>query len=377
MVSGAASVVKGLSTYVDSLIENRIQKWLLEYFPMNVSGLSEFPDVFAFAITMLFTITVAFGAKESSRLNNIFTLTNLSVVIYVIVAGAMNSNPENWKIPPENVPEGYGVGGFMPYGFNGIVRGAAVCFYGFIGFDCIATAGEEAKNPKRSMPISIIGSLTIVFLAYFGISTVLTMMIPYYDQDPDAPLPYVFERYNMTTAKYIVSFGAIFGLCASLMGAMFPLPRIIYAMASDGLIFGWMGTINKRFHTPLYGTLFAGFLTAIISAILNLTQLVSMMSIGTLIAYTIVASCVLLLRYEIENENETLRIPAPFLRNINRFLWNTDNVHAPTRLTSIIATWGITLYCMYKIDHMHCAINDIDNLKKFPFFFFVQFFYLF
>lgn len=338
-------MVKGLSTYADNLLGRRMETWLLANAPINVSGLSEFPDVFAFSVTILFTVALAFGAKESSRLNNVFTFTNLAVVLYVIVAGAFKADPDNWKIPAEEVPEGYGSGGFLPYGVSGVVRGAAICFYGFIGFDCIATAGEEAKNPRRSMPISIIGSLAVVFLAYFGISTVLTMMLPYYEQDPNAPLPYVFERYDMQAAKYIVSIGAIFGLCASLMGAMFPLPRIIYAMASDGLIFGWLGRIHPRFLTPMYGTLFAGTLTAVISAILNLTQLVSMMSIGTLIAYTIVASCVLLLRYEVEDEHETLRVPAPFSRNVARFLLNTDRALAPTRLTSIIATWGVTLYC--------------------------------
>lgn len=182
----------------------------------------------------------------------------------------------------------------------------------------IATAGEETKNPKKSIPISVILSLLVIFLAYFSMSTVLTMMLPYFDQNENAPLPYAFKQFNWPTAEYIVSFGAIFGLCASLMGSMFPLPRVIYAMSSDGLIFEFMGRINERFKTPIYGTLLAGTLTGnfnqicktktknstflcknsgLLAAIFNLTQLVSMMSIGTLLAYSIVAACVLILRY--------------------------------------------------------------------------------
>lgn len=241
----------------------------------------------------------------------------------------------------------------------GIFRGAATCFYGFIGFDCIATAGEEATDPKRSMPIAIIGSLIVVFLTYFGISTVLTMMLPYFEQDPNAPLTCVFKHYGWHIAVYMVSIGAIFGLCASLMGSMFPLPRIIYAMSNDGLIFKWMGKIHPRFQTPVYGTMFVGTLTGILAAIFDLSQLVHMMSIGTLFAYSIVAACVLLLRYEVEDHDEKLHIPAPFTQNIIRFLWNTDNVRIPTKLTSIIVTWEVTVFCKY-------FIYDINQILMLP-----------
>lgn len=253
-LTGSASVVKGLSTYVDSI--TGLHSYFNETMHIDVPGLSPFPDVFAFGVTMLFTLALAFGAKESSIVNNVFTFLNLSVVVFVIIAGSFKSKPSNWAIPATEVEPKFGTGGFAPYGMGGILRGAARCFYGFIGFDCIATAGEEARNPKRSIPIAIIGSLFVVFLAYFGISTVLTMMLPYYLQNENAPLPYVFRYYGWTAAEYIVSIGAVFGLCASLMGSMFPLPRIVYAMSSDGLIFKWMGEVSDRFHTPMYGTLF-------------------------------------------------------------------------------------------------------------------------
>ena len=294
-------MVKGLSTYLDKLLDYAMSDAFKSFLPMNAPELGTHVDFFAFGVTMLFAICIAIGAKESTIVNNIFTMSNVCVVLYVIITGSFKLDPGNWAIPAEAVPqhekpgETYGEGGFAPYGIEGIIKGAAICFYGFIGFDCIATASEEAKNPRRSIPLSIIISLTVVFLAYFCISTVLTMMLPYFLQDPEAPLPHVFEYYGWTVAKWIVSVGAIFGLCSSLMGSMFPLPRVIYAMSIDGLLFEFLGKLS-RFQTPMTGTLLAGFLTGTLAAIFNLDQLVSMLSIGTLLAYSMVAGCVLLLR---------------------------------------------------------------------------------
>lgn len=145
----------------------------------------------------------------------------------------------------------------------------------------IATAGEEAKNPKKSIPLSICVSLFVIFLAYFGVSSVLTLMVPYYDQNVKAPLPAAFKAIGWTFAEYIVTFGAIFGMLASLFGAMFPLPRVIYAIAADGLLFELFSKVHERFKTPFWGTLIAGILTGGLAAFFDLAQLVNMMSIGT------------------------------------------------------------------------------------------------
>lgn len=331
--------------------------WFIKNMGMNISGFGEYPDLFAFGVIILFSLGLAFGAKESSVVNNIFTLVNLSVVLYVIVAGSFKADPENWKIPAENVPqspvdgEDYGTGGFAPYGISGIIKGAAICFYGFIGFDCIATAGEEAKDPKKSIPISVCVSLFVIFIAYLGISTVLTMMLPYYDQNPEAPLPHVFKHYGWTVAEYIVSIGAIFGLFASLMGAMFPLPRVIYAMAKDGLLFSFMGTIHPKFQTPMKGTLIAGTLTGILAAIFNLKQLVNMMSIGTLLAYSMVAACVLLLRFEVDDPKAIVSASEPVskkdFKSIMILFFNTDKKQAPTKETSQLVTFSCILYIVW------------------------------
>lgn len=208
-------------------------------------------------------------------------MLNICVVVFVIVCGSLHMNFENWEIPAENVPNGLGNGGFFPYGFSGVLKGAGMCFYAFVGFDVIATAGEEANDPKFSIPVSICASLFTVFIAYVGISSVLTLMVPYYDQDVTAPLSTAFLQIGWTVADYIITFGALFGMFSCLFGSIFPLPRIIYAISEDGLIFKVFSKVHPRFKTPFIGTLIAGFLTGLIAMLFNLDQLINMMSIGT------------------------------------------------------------------------------------------------
>ncbi|XP_032689206.1 cationic amino acid transporter 2-like isoform X1 [Odontomachus brunneus] len=346
-VIGTASVVRGLSTYVDALFNYTMKNAFTSAAPIDIEFMSPYPDFFAFAITLVFAAALAFGAKESTLANNIFTLVNLGVVLFVVIAGSFKADIKNWETQRECTKEDceYGTGGFAPYGIEGIIAGAAKCFYGFIGFDCVATTGEEAKNPQRSIPVAIVASLTVVFLAYFSVSAILTTVLPYYEQDADAPFPHLFVMVNWEWAKWVVSIGAICGLCSSLLGAMFPLPRVIYAMASDGLIFTWMGKVSSRFQTPLMGTLIAGLLTGILAAIFDLQQLIEMMSIGTLLAYSIVAACVLILRYEESEayEKKGDHDPRTFTF-IAKQLVNANKLNYSTKLTSQIVTALVFCY---------------------------------
>jgi len=110
-------------------------------------------------------------------------MVNVSLVVFVTVCGCINANFDYWQIPAESVPSGFGKGGFLPYGIIGVIKGAGMCFFAFVGFDVIATAGEEAKDPKHSIPFAICTSLIVIFISYFGISTALTLMVPYFEQD--------------------------------------------------------------------------------------------------------------------------------------------------------------------------------------------------
>ncbi|XP_035733325.1 cationic amino acid transporter 3-like [Vespa mandarinia] len=351
-VIGTASVARGLSNYIDALIGNVMGKTLQSIMPIEISFLSEYPDFFAFGMVMLLALLLSMGVKESSFLNNVFTVINLLTILIVIAAGSIKADPKNWFISIDDIPKNVtnaGTGGFMPFGITGVMTGAAKCFYGFVGFDAVATTGEEAKKPQRNIPLAIVLSLIIILAAYFSISTVLTMMWPYYDQNPDAPFPYVFQQIGWPVIQWIVNIGAIFALCTSLLGAMFPLPRILYAMASDGIIFMWLSKVHSKTMTPILGTILSGLLAGTMALFFNLHQLIDMMSIGTLLAYTVVAISVLILRYQKENDimpEVTMNGYEFTAMNIFKQTFNLNNHKDPSHISSIVSKCSIASFTL-------------------------------
>ncbi|CAI5442186.1 unnamed protein product [Caenorhabditis angaria] len=355
---GLAAVARAWTAYLDNLVNKRISTFIIE----NIGHLStteggffaSYPDILAFFVLLFVSIAVAVGTKLSANVNSSFVVLNIAVILFVVIYGLTFADFSLWSGVDEN-----GRSKFMPFGLSGVLQGAASCFFAFIGFEVLATAGEEAKNPHRAIPIATFGSLTIISVLYILMSCSLTLMIPYNQVDPEAAFSAAFEAKGATVAKIIMSIGALAGMLNNLVTGAFALPRSVYAMADDGLIFGFFAKVNSKTKTPLNATIVFTLLTAILTLIFDLNALVEFLSIGTLLAYSMVSACVLLLRYQktpIEGEENNydkggqLKKWVPFKSYISTF--------QPGRSIQLAL---FTLIIGYVIIALSIRIQNIDN----------------
>lgn len=266
---GAASLARASSEYINSLTGGLTYKFFMKVATWKHPALGPFPDFLALTLALSMAVVVSLGARKSSLFNKIVTFVNMSVIIFIICAGMYFADVGNWT------------NDFAPYGTRGILTAAGSCFYAFVGFDVIATASEEVVNPKKSIPLSIIMCLVISSLAYFGVATVLTLIMPYQKLDRFAPLAEAFAQNGFYSAKYIIAVGALCATLSSLVTNSFAAPRVIYSMATDGLLFQCLAHVHEKTHVPVRAAVMDGLLIGILALLLDIRQLVSVYLIHT------------------------------------------------------------------------------------------------
>ncbi|WVZ59073.1 hypothetical protein U9M48_009274 [Paspalum notatum var. saurae] len=257
---------------------------------VHVKGLDTPVDPCAAILVLIVTALLCLGIKESSFVEGIITTANIIVMLFVICAGGWLGFRNGWA--------GYkGAEGYFPKGVGGVLSGSATLFFAYIGFDTVASTAEEVKNPQRDLPLGMGLTLSLCCFLYMMVSAVVVGLVPYHTIDPDTPISSVFTQYGMQWAEYVVSSGAVLALIASLIGGMLPQPRIIMAMARDGLLPPLFSTVNRQTQVPILSTILTGTCAAILAFFMDVSQLAGMVSVGTLLAFTAVAISVLIVRY--------------------------------------------------------------------------------
>ncbi|KAL4660396.1 hypothetical protein GN956_G494 [Arapaima gigas] len=289
---GGAAVARAWSGYLDSIFNHTIQNFTETYIMRwDVPFIAHYPDLLAAGILLVATIFISFGVRVSSWLNHIFSAVSICVILFILVFGFMLADPTNWSQKE---------GGFAPFGVSGVMAGTATCFYAFVGFDVIAASSEEARNPQKAVPIATAIALALAASAYILVSTVLTLMVPWHTLDPNSALSDAFYRRGYSWAGFIVAIGSICAMNTVLLSNLFSLPRIVYAMAEDGLFFSIFSRVNPVTKVPVIAILVFGCLMALLALIFDLEALVQFLSIGTLLAYTFVAASIIVLRFKPE-----------------------------------------------------------------------------
>ncbi len=261
-------------------------------------------DLPAVLITVVLTIVLVKGIKESATFNAAMVAVKLVIVLMVIGIGIFYVNPANWH---PFAPFGYtGVSFFGHTLFGetasggeplGMIAGAAIIFFAYIGFDSVSVHSEEARHPARDVPIGIIASLIICTVLYIAVSAILTGMVPSNEINIDAPVVDAFKRAGLTWMQYLVAAGAMTGITSVLLVMMLSQPRVMLALARDGLVpKGFFGDIHPTFRTPWKSTILTGSFVAVMAGLVPLSILAEMTSIGTLFAFVIVCGAVLVMR---------------------------------------------------------------------------------
>ena len=278
-----ASVSTGWAAYFNSFIESFGLK-----IPHALSGPFDpahgtYINIVAVVIVLLITVMLSRGLQSSVRVNNIAVVIKVAIILIFIVAGLFFIKPKNYHP-------------FLPYHMSGVIHGATIGFFAYLGFDCVSSSAAEVKNPKRNMPLGIIGTLGIVTLLYMGVAIVLTGMVKYTRLDVANPVSYALQLVHQNWLAELLSIGALIGMFTMMVAMIYSSSRLIYAIGRDGLLPAFLGKLDKKSHSPQVALWIVAVIIATMGGLVSLDQLTSLVNIGTLFAFTLVSFGIIPLR---------------------------------------------------------------------------------
>jgi len=317
----------------------------------NATGaILNLPAIF---IVALMSFVLVIGIRESAMVNNFIVIAKIAVVLLVIGFGLRYVNPDNWTpfIPPN-------AGEWGTFGWSGVLRGASLIFFAYIGFDAVSTAAQEAKHPQKDMPIGILGSLAVCTVLYVLMSTTLTGMVSYTELNVAAPVALAVSRVpELNWLRPFIDIGAVMGLGSVILVMLLGQSRVFYSMSRDGLLGGWAGSVHPKFRTPYLSTIYTGIGVAFFTGLFPIQILGQLVNIGTLLAFVLVCSGVWILRHtrpDLDRPFKTPFVPLVPILGIATCLALMTFLPADTWLRLLV--WlviGLAVYFSYGRTHSH------------------------
>ena len=319
-------------------------------------------NVPAMLLVVGLTALLVLGIKESAKFNNIIVFVKVAIVLLVIAFGIKYINTANWHpfIPVNTGESGH-------FGWSGILRGAGVIFFAYIGFDAVSTAAQEAKNPQRDLPIGILGSLAVCTVLYIAMALVMTGMAHYSELNVPHPVYVAIEKAGPALAwlGFLVNIGAIAGLASVVLVMLMGQPRIFYAMSRDGLLPKVFGRVHEKYGTPWIATIITGAVAALVAGIFPIALLGELVSIGTLLAFVIVCGGIWVLRVKRPELDRPFRTPmVPLVPILGIAICGYMMYGLPADTWIRLAVWmaiGLVIYFGYGMSHSR--LGKLENPK--------------